>query len=89
MTKFAPGQSGNPGGRPKAVNKVRELIAERGVEVVESLFTIAFDPKEHPPTRLAAHRELLDRWLGKAPQQMDDGDGGPLVVKIMRFSEEP
>lgn len=88
MTKFTPGQSGNPGGRPKACEHVRGLIAKQGDKIVAGLIKIALDTKEDPKARIMAKRELLDRWLGKAPQQFDDGKGGPLVVKLVQFGTE-
>ena len=82
LQPFKPGQSGNPGGRPKAVSKVRELIDAEGEDLVINLIAIARDPKESAKERISATKELLDRWLGKAPQQLDDGDGGPAQLVV-------
>jgi len=34
---FRPGQSGNPGRRPKILTKVRELAAVHAIEAIETL----------------------------------------------------
>ena len=36
MSKFKPGQSGNPGGRPKGFAEVRELAREHTVAAIEN-----------------------------------------------------
>lgn len=80
---FAPGQSGNPGGRPKGSARIRELIAERGEELVNGLFEIAMDTEADPKARIMATKELLDRGYGKATQPVDgDGEGGPIKLSV-------
>ncbi len=65
---FKPGQSGNPGGRPKGLAKtVREECGGSPVRLARVLLDIAEDPKAHNRDRVAATRELLDRGWGKAP----------------------
>ena len=63
--RFQPGQSGNPGGRPKGVaSAFRQIFdPERAARALLDLAENA--PK--PETRIAAWRELLDRGYGKAP----------------------
>ena len=74
---FKPGQSGNPGGRPKGLAKtVRDACGGSPLRLAHVLLEIAEDPKAHNRDRVAATRELLDRGWGKAPAyasvQMDD-----------------
>jgi hypothetical protein len=40
MSKFKPGQSGNPGGRPKGFAEVRELAREHTVAAIGKLVSI-------------------------------------------------
>jgi hypothetical protein len=65
---FKPGQSGNPGGRPKGVAKtVREVCGGSPLCLAQGLLEIAENPNARDRDRVAAYRELLDRGWGKAP----------------------
>lgn len=70
---FVPGQSGNPGGRPKGLAVlVREATAD-GQNPIDFLVKVLEGrikgvKVEH---RIAAARELLDRGHGKATQQVE------------------
>ena len=65
---FQPGQSGNPGGRPKGVAKtVREVCGGSPLRLAQGLLEIAEDRTARNADRVAAYRELLDRGWGKAP----------------------
>jgi hypothetical protein len=64
---FRPGQSGNPGGRPKGLAKAtRELVGEDGMPLVELWLSIAMDPLRRDADRLRASELLADRGWGKA-----------------------
>ncbi len=64
--RFQPGQSGNPGGRPRGIAAtVREKTDP--AELVQLLLDVANDSRSKPAERIAAVRELLDRGYGKAP----------------------
>lgn len=60
LTPFKPGQSGNPGGRPKGLGAKAREYGDRCIEVLADALDSA-DVK----TRIAAARELLDRGYGK------------------------
>ena len=65
---FKPGQSGNPGGRPKGLAKtVRDACGGSPLCLAHVLLEITKNPKAHDRDRVAACRELLDRGWGKAP----------------------
>ena len=59
---FLPGQSGNPGGRPKGIAAIARQHTDKAVDVLVS----AMD-EDDPRVRVAAAKEILDRGYGKAP----------------------
>lgn len=64
--RFAPGQSGNPGGRPKVAAEVREAaraLTDKAITTLEELLTC-----EENNVRLAAANSILDRGYGKPTQ---------------------
>ena len=68
--QFQPGQSGNPGGKPKAIITVVEAARARTVEAIETLTTIMRDKKATSSARVSAAIALLERGWGKAPQSI-------------------
>jgi len=69
--KFVPGQSGNPGGRPKEEVHVRELARARTAEAVQTLVDVMTSKRSPPAARVSAASALLDRGYGKPSQQVD------------------
>ena len=64
-TSFKPGQSGNPGGRPRGIQSLVDLARAETEELIRALVKIC-DKKDAPAAaRLAASNMLLDRGWGK------------------------
>jgi hypothetical protein len=69
---FIPGQSGNPGGRPKGLaRRVRELVGENGELILEFMVEVLGDKAARTADRLEAAKWLADRGFGKAVQAVE------------------
>ena len=78
--QFAPGQSGNPGGRPKDEHRVAELARSYTLEAIDTLVELMRDGKDER-VRGTADQALLDRGWGKATVEVVTGaEGGYLDV---------
>lgn len=66
--RFVKGVSGNPGGRPKVIENVRDLARQHTDAAIETLVTIALNPKSSDSARVQAASALLDRAWGKPHQ---------------------
>ena len=64
---FKPGQSGNPGGKPKIPKEVQTLARQYTAEAVKALTDALKNPRE----RVAAATELLNRGWGKPRQVIE------------------
>lgn len=70
MPKFEKGQSGNPGGRPKAQGDLRDLARKHTADALRTLAEI-MATGESEQARVSAANSLLDRGYGKPTQQID------------------
>jgi hypothetical protein len=61
---FSPGQSGNPGGRPKIIAELRDLARQHTEAALATLVEIALNG-ENESARVTAANALLDRAWGK------------------------
>lgn len=75
---FAPGQSGNPGGRAKADHRVRDLARAHTEAAINALA----EALKNERTSVAAAVALLDRGWGKPVQEVTGADGGPLLGSL-------
>jgi hypothetical protein len=80
LRPFTPSKSGNPGGRPKVLEKVRRLARQHTVEAIEILVDVARNAKKHPPARVTAAIAILDRGWGKPTQAVAGEDGQPTKI---------
>lgn len=65
---FKPGQSGNPGGRPRIWPAFREQCAAAAQEALAVVLRILRDRDVPPGDRLRAASFLVDRGFGRPPQ---------------------
>jgi hypothetical protein len=91
LEPWKPGQSGNPGGRPKGLAKqVRELIGVDGLPLAEAMYDIAKDESEATRDRITAMQWLAERGWGKADQHIevtgDDSRDRQIAEAIDRFT---
>ena len=73
MAKFKPGQSGNPGGRPKVVGAIKELARQAGPKAFQRIVDLC--DSEDQQVALAACKEVMSRAYGKSPQPLVLGEG--------------
>jgi len=75
--RFKPGESGNPGGRPKAFKAFREACQSHLDEVLETWISVLRDPVADTFARLKAGEHIAAYAVGKPPQAVtiEDPDG--------------
>lgn len=85
-TRFKPGQSGNPGGRPKGLMEHVRRQTKDGHEIIAILQEILRNKKNAPEHRIQAARELLNRGFGRVP----DGEGAeaPIVRLVLKPGQD-
>ena len=85
-SQFAPGQSGNPGGRPKDEHRVAELACSYTLEAIDTLVELMRDGKDER-VRGTAAQALLDRGSGKAKLEVVTGVEGS-YLDVLRVVNE-
>jgi len=68
---FQKGQSGNPGGRPKVPEEIKEAFRAAGPNACECLCKIIADPAAKDSDKIRAAEVILDRGFGKPTQSVD------------------
>lgn len=82
-TQFKPGQSGNPSGRPKIPDDVKQMFREATPRACEVLCQIINDEGARDSDRIKAAEVIMDRAWGKAVQAVDvDAKNIPQVVIV-------
>ena len=72
---FKPGQSGNPGGRPKRDPEVRALCERFTPDAIETLAEIMQDKDSQPSARVSAAMAILKKTLPDLASVEHTGDG--------------
>lgn len=80
---FEPGQSGNPGGRPKADVRLREMAREHTEAALQALVAALDDEK----TRVSAAIALLDRGYGKPVQAVGNAEDEVFKMEVSWVKE--
>src|SRR5688500_7348115 len=68
-SEWKPGQSGNPGGRPKVSAEIRGLARDHGAQAIERLVALMRSKNESVAVRAA--EALLDRGYGRPMQGIE------------------
>ena len=69
--QFAPGTSGNQGGRPAIPPEVREMARAAAPGAITALIAIAANDEQPASARVSAATALLDRGYGKPAASVD------------------
>jgi hypothetical protein len=80
---FKPGQSGNPGGRPKAVVEVQHLARAETVGSIRALVRVRDDKKAPPAAVVAAATALLDRGWGRPKQEIETTGNATIELHLV------
>lgn len=74
---FVKGQSGNPGGRPKAEREVVDLAREASPRAIGRLVELI--ENRDPRVAIAAANSVLDRAFGKPTQPLANDPDSPIT----------
>ena len=73
---FQPGESGNPGGRPKTNPAVKEMFVAACPDAVQLLIDTMKNENEKTALRVACANTIIERVMGKAAQ--------PIMTEIVQ-----
>ncbi len=77
---FQPGQSGNPSGRPKEDQRLKEMARAKTAEAFAVVVAAMSDPDKR--IALAAAQTVLDRGYGKPAQAIVGDADQPVAMAI-------
>lgn len=83
---FEKGVSGNPGGRPRQDNRVRDLAQAQTENAIAGLVSVLEDKGAPAASRVSAAVALLDRGWGK-PVQPVAGEGEDGAINLVHRIE--
>lgn len=81
---FAPGQSGNPGGRPRLPDDVKALARSYTRQAIETAAEIMLNREETGTARMSAVNTLLNRGWGMPAQHVTTENLGSLTDAEIR-----
>ena len=85
--QWKPGQSGNPSGRKKTPNEVRDMLKDALEDAVKTLIELS-QHAEKDSVRYQAAQDLVDRVLGKPTQPLDIDQNNAVKVEFLNGTDD-
>lgn len=82
MSRFLPGQSGNPNGRPKIPDEIKNAFKAATPDAAAFLIELMSNPQADMKLRKDAAIHILDRSLGRpvSVTELSGPDGGAIEI---------
>lgn len=88
--RFKKGVSGNPAGRPKILDVVKQMCAEATPEAVEFAIATMRNEKESTKIRLEACDRIV-QWAGVTPKQIEASESakdGNITLNVLHITRD-